>query len=141
MAQNYGSLVARLLLQPVEESARLLFAKLNTVARESSGPRVAATVDEMQELLCLLLKLAALLGLVFLCFGVRIASFMPALSRWPLASAPYLGCLLLLVLAPAPPCPYSPRGRLALAWCECGTQQEKGEGGRGGNRELTSGVQ
>jgi oligosaccharide translocation protein RFT1 len=37
VAHNYGSLVARLLFQPIEESARLMFARLGSSSSSSSS--------------------------------------------------------------------------------------------------------
>lgn len=60
VAQNYGSLVARLIFQPVEEAARLLFAKLDGKA---DGLKLAG------HLLSVLLKLVLLVGSIFPCIG------------------------------------------------------------------------
>jgi len=92
MAQNYGSLAVRVLLQPLEEAARLVFAKLGAelkAAREKAekqtGPLKGVSqgradgagkaedwvgkAEGLEALLGLLLKAVALLGLVFCCLG------------------------------------------------------------------------
>ena len=93
IASGYGSLVARLLFQPLEEAARLMFSKLGAeeeTASEfeaSSVPAGQEAVETMQDresggggdgrrlrekmaaLLATLLKLVLVAGLVFVCFG------------------------------------------------------------------------
>ena len=99
MAQNYGSLAVRVLLQPLEENARLLFSKLGsdlsaverrtrTLIPTSRSDKAQANLDdyhafedtkeeEENVLIALgaalvgLLKVVSLLGLVFVTFGVQ----------------------------------------------------------------------
>lgn len=71
MAQNYGSLAARLLLSPFEEMSRVIFGKINTQITQLRGGDAKKLVDELRSMLQLLLKLAVYLGALFLVFGVR----------------------------------------------------------------------
>ncbi|CAM9674586.1 unnamed protein product [Chrysoparadoxa australica] len=77
MAHNYGSLVARVLFQPLEESARLAFSRIGAGAgmgRQSDdasehnlGSEKAR--DGLAALFPVMLKLVLLLGLLFPCLG------------------------------------------------------------------------
>lgn len=96
IASGYGSLVARLLFQPLEEAARLMFSKLGAEEGETAdtstekenvssssrqagqSSRNAESVEggrreemrsKMASLLATLLKLVLYAGLVFVCFG------------------------------------------------------------------------
>lgn len=65
LSQNYASLVVRLVLQPMEESGRLLFARLTSDGDNGSGGSTVA----LRKLLVTFLKLAFYCGMVFSCFG------------------------------------------------------------------------
>eukprot|EP00611_Tribonema_gayanum_P021133 TRINITY_DN4008_c0_g1_i1.p2 TRINITY_DN4008_c0_g1~~TRINITY_DN4008_c0_g1_i1.p2 ORF type:complete len:419 (+),score=171.01 TRINITY_DN4008_c0_g1_i1:937-2193(+) len=75
IAHNYGSLVARLVFQPVEESARLMFARLGSSSGGGgggSGGDGDAEADhkaQLAELLSVLLKSVLLVGGVFAALG------------------------------------------------------------------------
>ncbi|KAJ9074038.1 Oligosaccharide translocation protein rft1 [Entomophthora muscae] len=71
IAAHYGSLVARILFQPIEESGRGLFSKLlkdykndASSSKEDLDPVVAAS-----NILGTILKFHVLLGFVFICFA------------------------------------------------------------------------
>lgn len=70
MTQNYGALAARILLQPIEEVARLLFGKMNATNEGDPSARMEAA-NQMRSTLYHLMKLASIIGLIFVCFGVR----------------------------------------------------------------------
>lgn len=92
MAQSYGALAARLLLQPVEEVARIQFSKMGETAARArtqvdggtgkdltaARSELSGELDRMHSLLVLLLKAVSWLGLVFFCFGVN---YTPTLLR------------------------------------------------------------
>lgn len=83
MAQNYGSLAVRVLLQPLEEASRLLFSKMG--AELVTSDKKDDITLEMLQVLQLLLKAVSMLGLVFLCFGVNYVGTMLVLlpgERW-----------------------------------------------------------
>lgn len=65
LSQNYASLVVRLVLQPMEESGRLLFARLTSDGDKGSG----GSTNALRKLLVTFLKLAVYCGMVFACFG------------------------------------------------------------------------
>ncbi|CAM9430217.1 unnamed protein product [Choristocarpus tenellus] len=71
VANAYGSLAARLLFQPLEEAARLMFSKLGAEEEIEDSKAGGREVDRMKIalLLATLLKLVLMVGLVFVCFG------------------------------------------------------------------------
>ncbi|KAG5179402.1 Rft protein-domain-containing protein [Tribonema minus] len=75
IAHNYGSLVARLVFQPVEESARLMFARLGSSGGgngSTSGDDGHAEADhkaQLAELLSVLLESVLVVGGVFAALG------------------------------------------------------------------------
>jgi len=99
---NYGSLAARLLLAPLEESARLIFSKAGVSGGVESQRR-------RQQLLTAQLKLAVFLGLTFASFGPNYTRLFLQLlllkspqSSWnksEVANALSWYCLYLLVMA------------------------------------------
>lgn len=68
LASNYGSLLARTLFQPIEESARLYFSEAL-----GSSKKDAAEAQGSAALLSVLFRLHALLGLGLLTFGPPLA--------------------------------------------------------------------
>ncbi|KAM0752459.1 hypothetical protein T439DRAFT_286985 [Meredithblackwellia eburnea MCA 4105] len=98
VALNYGSLVARILFQPLEESSRLFFS------RNLSAP-TSASIKSSVSLLSTLLLLYTHLSLIFVCFCPSFTS--PLLfhllgQRWSNSSAPKIlraYCLYLPFLA------------------------------------------
>ena len=124
MAQNYGSLAVRVLLQPLEENARLLFSKLGAElaelrqgkgrdAEEDQKALAAAAAAEAEAVLAALgaalvglLKAVSLVGLVAVCFGVHLVAALLAVlpgAQWSSPDAVatlqwYCGYVLLLGL-------------------------------------------
>jgi oligosaccharide translocation protein RFT1 len=100
LAQNYGSLVARLVLGPLEESARVLFSKLGTTLAaaevkaatatdaDAAGEALAEMVHARSRLaltLSVLLKSVGYLGLLFVAFGTSHTTTLLALlpgAKW-----------------------------------------------------------
>ena len=77
MASSYGSLAARILLQPLEENARLLWGRLAAaaaVANTTEGTAATLKKTRKQELMdsyTTLVKLVLYVGLIFSCIGVN----------------------------------------------------------------------
>ena len=71
VASNYGSLMARVAFLPVEEGARMLFAKQASAARAPETERRVSrdARGELMDSLCGLLQLVVLVGLMLACFG------------------------------------------------------------------------
>jgi oligosaccharide translocation protein RFT1 len=74
LAHNYGSLAARLLFQPLEEAARLIFSRLAPQSPETTDKSRPSRENRGHAGLLLLLlrslvKLVVLVGLVFSCLG------------------------------------------------------------------------
>ena len=104
LASNYGSLLARILFQPIEESSRSLFARLIPARPDESSAKDAATHDAKQGArsqadgtkqatgyLATVLHAYLLLGLLALSLGPPLSQ--PALAlvagaRWSLTEAP-----------------------------------------------------
>ena len=99
MVQNYGSLVVRVLLQPVEESSRLLFSRMAAEAQAyDSTTQVPSqkekngndTVCQMWSLLTMLLKVMSYLGCLFVCFAINYVPTLLALlpgKKWATSEA------------------------------------------------------
>lgn len=99
LASNYGGLVARMVLQPVEESSRSLFGRLLHQPTPSSADSVKAAarlghreqVDQAAAFLRILLRLYSLFSVAVVAIG---PSFSPLLlriiagSRWSDSDAP-----------------------------------------------------
>ncbi|RKP05550.1 Rft protein-domain-containing protein [Thamnocephalis sphaerospora] len=76
---NYGSLIARIFFQPMEETARMFFAKTFPDVQTDDAPDATDDQDALAErqsrlslaaqVLALVVKLHLLLGLVFTCFA------------------------------------------------------------------------
>jgi oligosaccharide translocation protein RFT1 len=92
MGSSYGSLAARILLQPLEENARLLWSRLATAAATDtttttrnddnnvqSTKKVKGsnkTTDELKDSYTTLVKLVLYIGLVFSCIAVNYTSLL-----------------------------------------------------------------
>ncbi|SPO36994.1 related to nuclear division protein Rft1 [Pseudozyma flocculosa] len=102
LASNYGSLVARLLFSPIEDTTRLLFAQsLHSIEpaaeeTESKGVHQARTsmslssLDEISRLVSTLLRVHLILGMLFICFGAPLATaflYIMAGPRWALGTS------------------------------------------------------
>lgn len=94
IASSYGGLAARLLLQPIEENARLLFSRQGALMEQEkqsdskSSPEAAANskhLDEMQNTYTFLLRTVCLIGLLFSTIAVNYTSILLRLLagyRW-----------------------------------------------------------
>ncbi|KAI8643235.1 Rft protein-domain-containing protein [Parasitella parasitica] len=69
---NYGSLIARILFQPLEETGRTFFSKLLLSAQDDRKKR--ANEQTAANALLILIKFHVLLGLVFICFATNYTS-------------------------------------------------------------------
>ena len=81
IASSYGGLAARLLLQPIEENARLLFSRQGAEMEKSmqSDPKQATVtfskqIYEMHEMYSFLLRTVCLIGLLFATIAVNYTS-------------------------------------------------------------------
>jgi len=66
MSCNYGGVVSRMLFQPLEENARLHFAKLH---RSTCSNEKSEGLEEFQKYFCLLLKTVLYVGFLFAFIG------------------------------------------------------------------------
>lgn len=94
IASSYGGLAARLLLQPIEENARLLFSRQGALMEQDkqsdskSSTEKATTskdLDEMQNTYTFLLRTVCLIGLLFSTIAVNYTSILLRLLagyRW-----------------------------------------------------------
>ncbi|ORX57072.1 Rft-1-domain-containing protein [Hesseltinella vesiculosa] len=83
---NYGSLVARILFQPLEETGRTLFSKLLNKKESRTNERALAL-----DVLLLILRCHVVLGLVFICFATNYTSTLIDLlvgKKWSMTQAP-----------------------------------------------------
>ncbi|CEP11554.1 hypothetical protein [Parasitella parasitica] len=69
---NYGSLIVRILFQPLEETGRTFFSKLLLSAQDDRKRR--ANEQTAANVLLILIKFHVLLGLVFICFATNYTS-------------------------------------------------------------------
>jgi oligosaccharide translocation protein RFT1 len=84
IASSYGGLAARLLLQPIEENARLLFSRqgalLERDKQSDRTPTAEATtskqIDDMQKSYSFLLRTVCLIGLLFATIAVNYTSIL-----------------------------------------------------------------
>ncbi|SNX82089.1 related to nuclear division protein Rft1 [Melanopsichium pennsylvanicum] len=96
LASNYGSLVARILFQPVEETARIVFSsELAAIDQNYASSPVkipVATFERVVNMLSALFKLHILLGLLLTTFGGPLSTpllYIMAGPQWALnTSAP-----------------------------------------------------
>jgi oligosaccharide translocation protein RFT1 len=98
LAASYGGLAARLLLQPLEENARLLFSRQgalvehfnsdNAKGEEDENEKSRATrhvLDELEETYFFLVKLALYIGFLFAAIASNYSSVLLRIlagSRW-----------------------------------------------------------
>ena len=80
MAQSYGGLASRLILQPLEENSRLLFSRQHRLASSS-----AIGALELQKTLGALVKMVLYIGLTFACFATNYTKLLLRImagSKW-----------------------------------------------------------
>lgn len=97
MAQAYGGMASRLLLQPLEENARLLFSRQHRLIVEASSSRKSGRTDaditvtsirvkkDLEQTLCVLVKLVLYIGLLFACLASNYTSILVRIlagSKW-----------------------------------------------------------
>lgn len=97
LASNYGSLVARILFQPVEETARILFSsELVALDDESGASRPAPTgilrkaVEKAASMLAALFRLHLLLACIMITFGGPLSTaflYIMAGPQWALGTS------------------------------------------------------
>ncbi|KAG0636563.1 Rft protein-domain-containing protein [Tuber brumale] len=75
LSSNYGSLIARMLFQPIEESSRNLFAKLLSSSSSSSTTPSRENITSAKATLQTLLKLYLLLSTFFVSLAAPFAPF------------------------------------------------------------------
>lgn len=81
MASSYGGMASRLLLQPLEENARLLFSK----QEKKHAAQKHSKDNELETTLCVLLKLVLYIGLSFSCVASNYTSVLLTIlagTRW-----------------------------------------------------------
>lgn len=99
LASNYGSLIARIIFQPIEESSRSLFGRLLPSQTKSLSPAVKPTplssgikpLHHAITYLLSLLHLYSLLSLIAVCLGPSVAPLLlrfVAGPRWSATAAP-----------------------------------------------------
>jgi oligosaccharide translocation protein RFT1 len=85
-----GSLIVRILFQPLEETGRTFFSKLLVSEDEKSDKKVSlARQTTASNVLMILIKFHVLLGLVFICFATNYSSTLIDLlagSKWSIKS-------------------------------------------------------
>lgn len=72
MGASYGGLAARILLQPLEENARLLWSRLASRADNEKGQGI----DELKDSYTTLVKLVLYVGLTFACIAVNFTNLL-----------------------------------------------------------------
>ncbi|CAF9935943.1 Oligosaccharide translocation protein rft1 [Imshaugia aleurites] len=90
LASNYGGLLARIILQPIEESSRSLFGRL-PASQPASKAKDTAILSQAKTHLTTLLRLYLLLSLFATCLGPPLAPILLRLvagSRWTHTEAP-----------------------------------------------------
>lgn len=91
LASNYGSLLARILFQPLEESSRSLFGRLLPPRPVTHTPQTRANLNHATSYLSSLLHFYALVSLVSTALGPTLAPLLlhtVAGSRWTHTPAP-----------------------------------------------------
>jgi oligosaccharide translocation protein RFT1 len=73
MGSAYGGMAARIILQPIEENARLLWSRLATQKIDATTKTTTAT-DPLEQSYTVLVKLVLYVGLVFSCIAVNYTS-------------------------------------------------------------------
>ncbi|KAJ3408439.1 Oligosaccharide translocation protein rft1 [Chytriomyces hyalinus] len=110
LVEKYGSIIARLLFQPIEEMSRVYFSKTLTTSSTAATSAVSESSSAKEKraaltLLTLLLRLYTLLSLYFLAFGTNYTSLLIDLlasSAFSSGSAPQVFsayCLYIPLLA------------------------------------------
>lgn len=90
LASNYGGLLARIILQPIEESSRSLFGRL-PASQAASKSEDSAVLAQAKNHLATLLRLYLLLSVFATCLGPSLAPILLRLvagSRWTHTEAP-----------------------------------------------------
>lgn len=90
LASNYGGLLARIILQPIEESSRSLFGRL-PASQTATKSRDNAILSQAKTHLTTLLRLYLLLSVLATCLGPPLAPILLRLvagSRWTHTEAP-----------------------------------------------------
>lgn len=90
LASNYGGLLARIILQPIEESSRSLFGRL-PASQPFSKSKDKAVLAQAKTHLSTLLRLYLLLSIFATCLGPALAPILLRLiagSRWTHTEAP-----------------------------------------------------
>ncbi|CAO3618138.1 unnamed protein product [Mucor hiemalis] len=88
---NYGSLVVRILFQPLEEMGRTFFSKLLLPSDNNKKEIDLKAKKTASDVLLILIKFHILLGLVFVCFATNYASTLIHLLAgrdWAIGPAP-----------------------------------------------------
>ncbi|KAI9014343.1 Rft protein-domain-containing protein [Phycomyces nitens] len=67
---NYGSLVVRILFQPLEETGRTLFSKVLSISPDQKESAITTVTD----VLVVIIRFHVLLGLLFVCFATNYTS-------------------------------------------------------------------
>lgn len=91
LASNYGSLLARILFQPLEESSRSLFGRLLPAASAIHSTETRANLDHATSYLRSLLHFYALISLISTALGPTLAPLLLQIvagSRWTNTAAP-----------------------------------------------------
>ena len=91
LASNYGSLLARILFQPLEESSRSLFGRLLPGPSATHTPQTRANLNHATSYLGSLLHFYALISLIAIALGPTIAPLLLQIvagSRWTNTAAP-----------------------------------------------------
>ncbi|KAJ1964782.1 Oligosaccharide translocation protein rft1, partial [Dispira parvispora] len=107
---NYGSLVARILFLPLEETSRIMFSRLMGSQRRSDSKQgvdqeFSRTIVTNIEYLLSLLRVHSILGLLFICLGTNYTGLVVHLlggERWTHTSAAStlaVYCLYIPILA------------------------------------------
>ncbi|KAM0800735.1 Rft protein-domain-containing protein, partial [Usnea florida] len=90
LASNYGGLLARIILQPIEESSRSLFGRL-PASQSASKSKDNTVLSQAKNHLTTLLRLYLLLSVLATCLGPRLAPILLRLvagTRWTHTEAP-----------------------------------------------------
>lgn len=91
LASNYGSLLARILFQPLEESSRSLFGRLLPGPSATHTPQTRANLNHATLYLGSLLHFYALMSLISIALGPTLAPLLLQIvagSRWTNTAAP-----------------------------------------------------
>jgi oligosaccharide translocation protein RFT1 len=84
LASNYGSLAARIIFLPLEDTSRIAFSKLSSTIKQADEHQ-ATTVREMRDLIVKLIQLVLFIGSIFIIFGIPYAEIFVSYilsSKW-----------------------------------------------------------